>query len=456
MDKRGFYFKTNKNEYFYDDITGRVFFEKNDGSNQILYGNNEYKKVSIDEKEIKEYIMNMETVQLTLIVTEECNMRCKYCMFSGVYDNARIHSDNYMSVDIARKAVKNYLEKAYQYRRKNLLFTPTIGFFGGEPLLNFSVIKDSVEYSRNIYNGKINYTITTNGILLDEEKINFFVKNNFFLVISLNGDKSENDRLRVYKNNIGTFEYVIKNIKMIANQYPEYFNRQVKISAVFDNGTDMFKLKDFFENDNLLNNKLAILSKVESTNTNWYDRYTDKENNKFDLQIKKLKEDFMYKLYNNEKIDIFSKKLFSIPYFNILNRCLNIEIKDVKPHIQPFSGACIPSTKISVDYRGLFHMCEKINFKIPYGDVFTGIDYTKLTSIINNYNNFLGKHCVNCPIQRICQVCYIYLINSNGEFEFNDKNFCETLINNQIKLFREIYYLLESGISSNDLKKLLV
>lgn len=456
MAKRGFYFKTNKNQYFYDDITGKVHHETNNDSIKILYGNTPYKETNIGEKEIKNYLINMDTLQLTLIVTEDCNLRCKYCIFSGIYNNSRTHTNNYMKINIAKKAISNYLKKACESRRKNLFFTPSIGFFGGEPLLNFSVIKDSIEYAENIYNGRINYTITTNGILLDEEKIDFFVKKDIFLVISLNGNKSENDRLRVYKNNIGTFNCIMKNINIIANKYPEYFNKKVKIAATFDNGTDMFKLKDFFENNNLLKNKLAILSKVESSNTNWYDQYTDEQNNKFNSQIKKLKEDFMYKLYNNKKIDLFSKKLFALPYFNIINRCLNMEIKDMKPIIQPFSGACIPSTKVSVDYNGLLHMCEKINSKIPYGDVFDGINYTNLTSIINKYNNFLGKKCINCPIQRLCQVCYIYLIDSKGEFGFSNKNFCDNLINQQIKLFGEIYSLLESGVSPLDLKNTLI
>lgn len=456
MDKRGFYFKSKNNEYFYDDITGMVSCENNKNSNKILYGNNVYKEKNISSKEIENTLTSMDTTQLTLIVTEECNLRCKYCIFSGIYDNNRTHANNYMSIDVAKKAIDTYLKKAEVSRKKNIIFRPTIGFFGGEPLLNFNLIKLSIEYAESIYNSKINYTITTNATLLDEKKIDFLAEKNIFLVISLNGDKLENDRLRVYKNNTGTFETIMEQIELISKKYPKYFDSRVRIAATFDNATDMLNLRNFFENNPLVKDKLSILSKVVSLHTDWYKQYSNEQNKNHKAQINELKEEFIIKLYNNQEIDLILKRLFVLPYFNILNRCINVDIKDAKPAIQPFSGSCVPSNKITVDHTGLLHMCEKINAKIPYGNIDEWINYEKLADVINKYNNYLGSSCINCPIQRLCQVCYNDLIDSQGTFNFNPENLCEILINEQIRLFSEVYSLLESGISMSDLKNKLI
>lgn len=453
MEKRGFYFNTTNNQYFYDDVTGNVSFENKSPENNILYGNSSYKHKIFDKEQVKNTLDNIGITQLTLIVTEECNLRCKYCVYSGEYDNNRTHANNYMDINIAKRAVEKYLSYTNYYRKSNLLRIPTIGFFGGEPLLNFSLIKTIVEYSKMIYKGKINYNITTNGTLLDENKIKFLVENNFSLFISLNGNKCENDRLRIYSNGSGTYDSIMKNIALIYSKYPKYFDSNLKIISVFDNGTDLFELKDFFEKNSLVKDKLSMLSKVIDFHTNWYERYSDKENKKYKSQLKKLKEDFYNNLLTNNELNIISKKLFSLPYFNVLNRSTNIELSKYKSSIQPFSGSCIPGTKIAVDYRGLLHMCEKVNSMTPIGNVEKWLDYDKISSIVNMYNKYLGTNCINCPVQRMCPVCYKDVIDNKGQCDFEQTNWCKLFIKDQIKVFSEIYSLMELGIDSKNIEK---
>ena len=81
----------------------------------------------------------------------------------------------------------------------------------------------------------------------------------------------------VSSNNIGTYDTIIKNLELIYIKYPNYYKNNVSISAVFDDGTDMFKLKKFFDNNILVRNKLAVLSKVIDTHTNWYDQYSNEQ-----------------------------------------------------------------------------------------------------------------------------------------------------------------------------------
>lgn len=456
--RRGFYFNSINNTYFYNDVNGNVSSEINKKGNDILYGNEKYVNKHITDDEVQNTFNIIGVSQLTLIVTEECNLRCKYCVYSGEYHNNRIHSSNYMNKEIAEKAVNKYLECVKKDRRKNINKNPVIGFFGGEPLLNFDLIKHVVEYSKNIYKGKISYTITTNATLLDKEKIDFLVKNQFSLIISLNGNKYENDRLRVYPNNNGTYNTILEKLKIIYNEYPIFFDSNVKISTIFDNGTNLFELRDFFKKNVWLSNKLIILSKVIELHTNWYDRYSKEENKMYHLQLKELKDNFYNNLLskNYSDIDIVSKKLFSIFYLNILNRATNIKMDNYKFDIQPFSGSCIPGTKISVDYQGLLHMCEKVNNSVPIGNIEKWIDYEKISNLLNKYNSYIGSKCINCPVQRLCTICYKDIININGNCDFNQSNWCKLFIKEQRILFGEIYSLLENGLTVKEIFQNLI
>lgn len=451
MSKKGVYFNTENNEYFYDDMTGNIILKEKilDDKNESVNKDDIKIIKKVRSKDVEEIIKNIGIKELILIVTEECNLRFKYCVYSGNYDNNRIHKSNYMDDIIAKKAIHKYLNECKQFRKSNLFFKPIIGFFGGEPLLNFNVIKEAVRFSKDIYKEKILYTMTTNAMLLTEEKLDFLVENNFLLVISLNGDRYENDRLRVDIKNSGSFDRVISNMKRLYEKYPKYYKENVSIAATFDNGTDMIKLREFFNTNELVKEKLTVLSKVIDQHTNWYDRYSIEENKKYEKEIVELKEIFFKSIKANEPVELFLKKLLALPYFNILNRSINQELSEYKPKIQPYSGACIPGSKLAVDYNGKLHLCEKINSKIPIGDVDGWIDYNKISALINRFNSYMSNYCEKCPIQRLCPVCYKDIINDDGSFTL-DYEICEKYISGQKRLFSEVYNLLEKGVQASE------
>ena len=110
---------------------------------------------------------------LTLQVTQQCNLKCEYCPYSGGFYN-RQHNNRKMSFEIAKKAIDFYFLHSFD------IPDAQIGFYGGEPLIEFEMIRRIVEYCNNEYYGKkIRYFVTTNATLLTEEKIDFLMKNNF-------------------------------------------------------------------------------------------------------------------------------------------------------------------------------------------------------------------------------------------------------------------------------------
>ena len=150
---------------------------------------------------------------MCLVLTNECNLRCRYCIYSEHYYYSRPYSNRKMEFEVAKKAVDYYFrvnDKSIEY---NPYIMPSIGFYGGEPLLAWDVIVKVVNYIKN-KTDKCLFSITTNGLLLDIEKIKFMLKNNFAISISLDGTKEEHDRNRIDQSSNGSFERVYNNLEL--------------------------------------------------------------------------------------------------------------------------------------------------------------------------------------------------------------------------------------------------
>lgn len=152
---------------------------------------------------------------LCLIMATDCNLRCKYCYAGeGNYDLVR----EKMGFDVAEKSVDFLVKNAG--RRKYL----TLSFFGGEPLLNFEVLKRTTEYAEKVgqLEGKnFSFSITTNGTLLNPEMMDFLVKHDFSYIISLDGPEEVNDHFRVFQNGSGTYDIVLAKLEAFITRYPK-------------------------------------------------------------------------------------------------------------------------------------------------------------------------------------------------------------------------------------------
>ena len=179
---------------------------------------------------------------LTLGITENCNLDCCYCVYSGRYSERRVHSNRDMDFSTARKAV-DYLK---QHNRPEIN-PPGIGFYGGEPLLRFPFIKKVTEYARRIFpENMLGFTITTNGTIFTDEMLDFFEKNAFFVLVSLDGPRQYHDRSRKFKNNKGSWDCIMKNLEKIRKKYPGIFKRRLMLSTTIAPPASYKELDDFF------------------------------------------------------------------------------------------------------------------------------------------------------------------------------------------------------------------
>ncbi len=177
---------------------------------------------------------------MCLHVAHDCNLRCRYCFAeTGSYEGPR----GLMSAEVGKSAI-DYLVKASGHR-KNL----EIDFFGGEPLLNFDVVKEIVEYARSIEKdcGKnFRFTITTNGLLLDEAKKEYINKEMGNIVLSIDGRKEVNDAMRCRIDGSGSYDTIVEKFQDMAESRNQdnYYVRGTFTRKNLDFKEDVLHLAD--------------------------------------------------------------------------------------------------------------------------------------------------------------------------------------------------------------------
>ena len=224
-----------KNKYTQDEINEAyseiVELEKED----LLYSEDIYEEV-IPKIERRNPVVKA----LCLHIAHDCNLKCKYCFAEeGEYHGKR----SLMSFEVGKKAI-DFLIKASGTRR-NL----EVDFFGGEPLMNFGVVKQIVEYARSVEkenNKNFRFTITTNGILLNDEIQEYINQNMHNVVLSIDGRKEVNDKMRVRAGGQGSYDTIIPKFQKLAESrnQTDYYVRGTFTRNNLDFSKDVLHLAD--------------------------------------------------------------------------------------------------------------------------------------------------------------------------------------------------------------------
>lgn len=148
---------------------------------------------------------------LCLHIAHDCNLECKYCFAEeGEYHGRRA----LMSYETGKQALDFLIQNSGS--RRNL----EVDFFGGEPLMNFEVVKKLVLYGREqekIHNKKFRFTLTTNGVALNDEIMEFANKEMGNVVLSIDGRKEVNDKMRPFRNGKGSYDLIVPKFQKLAN-----------------------------------------------------------------------------------------------------------------------------------------------------------------------------------------------------------------------------------------------
>ncbi|MBF8246402.1 MAG: radical SAM protein [Rickettsia sp.] len=378
---------------------------------------------------------------IVLKTVERCNINCTYCYFFNKKDQSFQLRKPYISkktldifIDFVKKGIK-------QLKITHL----TIGFHGGEPLMQKK--KDFVEMCRSIQQKlttvialrKVNFTIQTNGILIDEEWITIFKKYNIGVGISLDGTQEVNDKFRVDKSGRGTYSKVVKKIKLCREN-----NFNIGILAVVNP---------------LLNGQIVFKHFVETLKQSHFD-FLIPDANYLDLPT------FPIQRYGEFMSEVFiawsssfskDKKVFVRFCLNILELFFGSSSrvegygkrdKNTLPLICVSNNgdlgpldelrSCVPELFLKYNIQDISwkkYLSEELFFK----------------EYLYNMNNS-PQDCRSCCWEKICKGgAYVHRYDKNTGF-LNKSVYCEAL-----KYFYEkvTFYLLQNGYVVSDIKKFL-
>ncbi|MBN2534945.1 MAG: Cys-rich peptide radical SAM maturase CcpM [Spirochaetales bacterium] len=348
--------------------------------------------------EILEDLLKHNLSMVTLQVTQQCNLRCDYCAYSGGYFN-REHNNRRMPVDIARRGIDFLLEHS---RDKEIV---SVGFYGGEPLLEFDLIKECIHYTEKRGEGKnIVFNITTNGTLLDREKIAYMAEHDVYIMVSLDGPQFMHDRHRKYAHgNRGSFEKVMSNLRLIQEIYPAYTDK-IKLSLVLDPQANFSCVNDFFISYDLVKD----LDLFPTIINNRYSKTTHTPSDEYMVETRYE----LFKIYLsrlNRLADRYTSKIIN-EYMNKLGTDLyrNRKITSCITEKVHHSGPCIPGVqRFFIDTNGRFFPCERVSEEsgvMVIGSIDSGFNTDKIRQLLN-IGKLTEESCKNCWAFRFCDQC---------------------------------------------------
>lgn len=425
--------------------------------NQLIDRGCFYKREITGNKKvyIKEEIYNTPNMALILVLTGSCNLRCKYCVYGEYYPNEITYSDiEDISLDTIQKAIDEYITLYKDKERHGYFKIPSIFFYGGEPLLKKDLIKYTINYIKE-KKFECNFYMTTNGLFLDEEFSEFCVKNHFTITFSLDGYKNNHDRNRVTEKNNPTFDVVYNNIVNYEKIKRKYNNKEItSFNCCYDDYTDIEKCVDFFiENAELFMPMYVVYSYINPYETDYYKSLEKncKQEKCFNKSYGKVYDKFVNGEYKSAVQKAATQNLFL--------GCSSLSMRNIGTNRSGLNNCCIPLTKLAVYPDGTYTICERMNKKMPIGNVNEGIDYIKIQEIMDAMVYELNEgRCRDCTVKNLCNACYQFVNTScqiKEEFCRNEKN---TIINRLIQycdILEKNPLAFEGTIMSEEERKLL-
>lgn len=314
---------------------------------------------------------------ICLHVAHDCNLACKYCFAGkGEYDGPK----GLMSFETGKRALDFLVEQSGT--RHNL----EVDFFGGEPLLNWDVCKKLVEYGRSIekkYNKNFRFTVTTNGVLLNDEIMDFCNKEMGNVVLSLDGRKEAHDRLRITRKNTGSYDMIIDKFKKFAQSrnQKDYYMRGTYTHFNTDFSKDVIHMAD--EGFKELSIEPVVCDPSED--------YALKES---DLPV--LKE--QYEILANEMLRRYRKGNGFTFYHYMIDL-------DAGPCIvKRVSGCGVGTEYMAVTPDGELYPCHQFvgDEKFLLGDIWNGVKNKNVLEQFENCNVYSHKECKDCFAKLYC------------------------------------------------------
>jgi uncharacterized protein len=391
----------------------RYSYDFQTNSIDIIDANPIEKSISIVYENLKEATNLPNINTFVLEITRDCNLRCNYCCYSGIYRHSRTHEKKALTFDRI-SGILNFIDETHKKDS-----TLKIAFYGGESLLEFDWIQSFVEQAKVKWNNNVGFSISTNGLLLRPNIVDFLVLNQIELFVSLDGFEEYHDAHRKTKQGKGSYELIYQNLLFIQITYPAYFSSKLNILVTLQDISDLKKIAIRWQEDSLLSK--ITPTQLSGLTPNHQEGVTlvDEEKKKaifYDLlqyYINHLENIVLKKFFFEYTVDLVDRPIHKLPDRTSLNTCL------------PFNHKCY------IDANGHIGICEKMCDTFRIGTLIDGFNYEKINQYITKMAEIRHIRCSRCEISRICETCLLVLDLNEEELDIHCKN---QLIDTRINL----------------------
>ena len=345
-------------------------------------------------------------------LTEQCNLRCSYCVYSGKFPSLRTHSGQTLSIQQVQQILRWFFKKSSLAKNIN------IGFYGGEVLTCKTLLFHAVKYAEFLFKSRLkSIYITTNGTLISKEFANFLLKHpKIQLSITLNGSAEIHDKERRTLADSPTHEKIISNILQLSEVLGESFTRRVTFIANYNDVWERKKIFDYFHSHPFLASNRVLYTAIESP-------CTAAEADKTFFQ--EVEKQF---LSGTKCQDLVKQYGVSFDFLRKIHfRTKGISSKTI------FPGACSPLlARLFVTTSGDIHFCESTEDMPSCGNVFSGdLNLWQIKCIINHLLDLLNNKlkCNACPAVNFCSLCHKTFFNQYGIRTLKDiKMQCQSMV----------------------------
>jgi len=385
-----------------------------------------------------EYQLNSKVRQITMQVTQNCNLRCKYCAYGGGYENQRTHSNKTMPLETMKKCVDFLMERS---RDMSEVY---VAFYGGEPLLEIEKIKSCIDYINDNYEGRtVKYVLTTNGTLFDEATVNVLEENEITVMISFDGPKELHNINRVYHDGKGSFDDIMEGLEHIKANHPVFFQK-ISFLSVVAPGIDYACVNDFFNASDVMDSRSVMVNPINQYNVKDIVNYDDLYILTYNYQRMKALFATMG-MYDHSKVS----KVFTSSLNNIKTLSEDMSkrwrlYKSAHP-----SGPCIPGVmRPFVAADGYIYPCERVgegSDAMKIGHIDSGIDLEKANALLN-VGKLTEKECITCWNFRNCMLCCAASDGGDELSAIKRLQQCRNSEHDTLDAFTTICLLLENGV----------
>jgi uncharacterized protein len=392
MNMANFYiFKNSQNEEFiYSGLTNLIL-EYNDRVKRVLSGrtqDEEAAKLLLGEAEAEadQSFEKRVVDRLVLFVTNQCNLACSYCFEKA----GRLKDINQMDLETLRSTLTYFLDN---FDHPGAI---RICFFGGEPLLNMSLLKNSISLFDDIaakYQVRFRFGLTTNGTVMNDDILDFIIANDIRVQVGMDGPETTHNLYRKFSDGRDSYRTVVANVRKLA----EYCEVSARVTLT-DFNMDLIKTCLELEEIGFSEVKMEYVS-----DGNFNKRQSLK---RFSANLRSFADCFI--------ANIQRKKLVNFALFLIYLKKIHLG-----SHYNRFPcQAGVSQYTVATD--GSIYLCHRFNNCSGYkcGDIHRGLDNQKRLAFLREHQKFnrLNSKCRNCWAQSLCGgTCYHVSYTGNGD-----------------------------------------